>query len=70
VGGSAGALAATGSRRVARGRPEIVGVSVETEAAVDVIESLWTRMALFDDAAQPDTTTVDPARPTKPHYRA
>jgi segregation and condensation protein A len=42
----------------ARGRPEVFGVSVETAHAVDVIEFLWASLALFDDAAVPDTAPV------------
>jgi segregation and condensation protein A len=33
----------------ARGRPEVFGVSIEAEAAIDVIEFLWASMALFDN---------------------
>ena len=48
----------------ARGRPEVVGVSVEAGPAIDVIEFLWASLARFDDEpATPDTETVyRPAR--------
>jgi len=42
----------------ARGRPEVFGVSVEAGNAIDVVEFLWASMALFDDAAAPDTGSV------------
>jgi len=39
--------------------PEIVGVSVEPTADLDIIEFLWASLALFDDGhPEPDTTTV------------
>ena len=34
----------------ARGQPELVGTTVETDYEVDVIEFLWAGLALFDDA--------------------
>ena len=48
----------------ARGRPEVVGVSVEAGPAIDVIEFLWASLARFDDEpAAPDMATVyQPAR--------
>ena len=42
----------------ARGQPEVLGVSIEAAPALDVIEFLWASLALFDDAAAPDTATV------------
>jgi len=42
----------------ARGLPEVFGVSVEAGNAIDVVEFLWASMALFDDAAAPDTGSV------------
>jgi segregation and condensation protein A len=42
----------------ARGQPEIFGVAVEAGQAIDVVEFLWASMALFDDAAAPETETV------------
>jgi segregation and condensation protein A len=43
----------------ARGRPELVGVSVDAGPAIDVIEFLWASLARFDaDPATPDTATV------------
>ena len=35
----------------ARGQPELVGTTVGTAHAVDVVEFLWAAMELFDDAA-------------------
>jgi segregation and condensation protein A len=49
---------------VARGRPEIFGVSVEASQALDVVEFLWASLALFDDAGVAETTTV--YRPVRP----
>lgn len=47
----------------ARGRPEVLGLSIEVAPALDVVEFLWASLALFDDdAAEPDTATV--YRPT------
>jgi segregation and condensation protein A len=48
----------------ARGRPEVLGVSVDTGQAIDVIEFLWASLARFDDdPAAPDTATLyRPAR--------
>jgi len=43
---------------LARGRPEVFGVSVEAGQAIDVVEFLWASMALFDDDAAPDTAPV------------
>ena len=42
----------------ARGQPEIFGVAVEAGQAIDVVEFLWASMALFDDAAEPETETI------------
>jgi segregation and condensation protein A len=41
----------------ARGQPEIFGVAVEA-GAIDRVEFLWASMALFDDAAEPETETI------------
>jgi hypothetical protein len=47
-----------------RGRPEVLGVSVEAGQAIDVVEFLWASLALFDDGtAAADTATVYQARP-------
>lgn len=40
-----------------RGQPDIVGPSVETAPAVDVVEFLWASLALFDDDQTPADTT-------------
>jgi segregation and condensation protein A len=42
----------------ARGAPEIFGVSVETNQAIDVVEFLWASLALFDDETAVDTTEL------------
>jgi hypothetical protein len=42
----------------ARGRPEMLGVSVDAEPALDVTEFLWASLALLDDEAPPDTATA------------
>ena len=42
----------------ARGRPEFFGVSVEAGQAIDVVEFLWVSLALFDDAAGPETEEI------------
>jgi segregation and condensation protein A len=47
----------------ARGRPEILGVSVEAEQAIGMIEFLWASLALFDDGA----AEADPAPLCRPH---
>jgi segregation and condensation protein A len=44
----------------ARGQPEVFGVSVEAGQAVDVIEFLWASLALFDEAAGPETALYRP----------
>jgi segregation and condensation protein A len=46
----------------ARGRPEVLGVSVKAEPAIDVIAFLWASLALFDDG----TTEADPAPVSRP----
>ena len=41
-----------------RGKPEVLGVSVEPTSNLDIIEFLWASLALFDDGEPaPDTTT-------------
>lgn len=41
-----------------RGKPEVLGVSVEPTPDLDIIEFLWASLALFDDGEPaPDTTT-------------
>jgi segregation and condensation protein A len=47
----------------ARGRPEVFGVSVAAESAIDVIESLWASLALFEDGA----AEADPAPVCRSH---
>ena len=47
----------------ARGQPEVVGTTVETDYAVDVIEFLWAGLALFD-AADAATDTGSRYQPT------
>jgi segregation and condensation protein A len=47
----------------ARGQPEVVGISIETAPAIDVIEFLWASLALFDDGPDPDTANVYRPRP-------
>ncbi len=42
----------------ARGRPEALGVSVETMPVIDVVEFLWASLALFDDAPSGLTTVL------------
>jgi len=42
-----------------RGKPEVLGVSVEPTPDLDIIEFLWASLALFDDGEPaPETTTV------------
>jgi segregation and condensation protein A len=40
----------------ARGQPEAFGIAIESPPPLDVIEFLWSSMALFDDAPVPDMT--------------
>lgn len=47
-----------GQDAFARGRPEVLRVSVEAGFTIDVIEFLWASMALFDDGGEQDTATV------------
>ena len=47
----------------ARGQPERVGLSVETDHEADVVEFLWASLALFDDASDgPETAAIDRPR--------
>lgn len=46
----------------ARGRPEIVGCSIDATHAVDVVEFFWASLVLFDD----DTTAPETTRPYQP----
>lgn len=52
-----------GQEVFARGRPEVLGVSVEAGQALDVVEFLWASLALFDDEPVPDVANVYRRRP-------